>query len=76
MGDEETEHMIQPAEEAERKAKLWLGGEAESLDILANVSSACRSPEWWRLPQGSVLRRASGSAITCLGEKGELPSAG
>jgi len=28
MGDEETEHMIQPAEEAERKAKLWLGGEA------------------------------------------------
>lgn len=28
MGDEETDHMIQPAEEAEGKAKLWLGGEA------------------------------------------------
>ena len=28
MGDEETDHMIQPAEETEGKAKLWLGGEA------------------------------------------------
>lgn len=28
MGDEETAPMIQPAEEAEGKAKLWLGGEA------------------------------------------------
>ena len=28
MSHEETDHMIQPVEEAEGKAKLWLGGEA------------------------------------------------